>query len=150
MLRLLDCSLICRLRLHTTSPWYDRRQVATRPPSTASVTPCTKLASSLARKTIAAASSSGSAARPAGASAASCFTISSGTASIMRVRVGAGAMALTRTPLGPYSAAQAFVRSSRAARLAPYRAMPGLTEAGDHRGDIDDRAPAAFGHGWCE
>src|SRR5690348_12462625 len=50
MLRLLDCSLICRLRLHTTSPWYDRRQVATRPPSTASVTPCTKLASSLARR----------------------------------------------------------------------------------------------------
>ncbi len=33
--------------------------VATRPPSTARVTPWTKLASSLARKTIAAASSSG-------------------------------------------------------------------------------------------
>ena len=33
--------------------------VATRPPSTASVTPWTKLASSLARKTTAAASSSG-------------------------------------------------------------------------------------------
>ena len=54
----------------------DRRYVATRPPSTARVTPCTKLASSLARKTIAAASSSGSATRPAGARAASCFTIS--------------------------------------------------------------------------
>ena len=44
--------------------------------------------------------------------------------SIIRVRVGPGATALTRTPLGPYSAAQAFVNSSRAARLAPYRAMP--------------------------
>src|ERR1700721_1264245 len=42
----------------------------------------------------------------------------------MRVRVGPGATALTRTPLGPYSAAQALVSSSRAARLAPYRAMP--------------------------
>src|SRR5271165_3213083 len=24
----------------------------------------------------------------------------------------------------------------------------GLSEAGDHRGDVDDRAPSAFGHGW--
>ena len=38
---------------------------------------------------------------------------------------GPGATAFTRTPSGPYSAAQAFVNSSRAARLAPYRAMPG-------------------------
>jgi hypothetical protein len=45
-------------------------QVATRPPSTGIVTPWTKLASSLARKTIAAASSSGSPCRPAGANAA--------------------------------------------------------------------------------
>ena len=42
----------------------------------------------------------------------------------MRVRVGPGETAFTRTPLGPYSAAQVFVNSSRAARLAPYMAMP--------------------------
>ena len=48
------------LCLHAeTSPRYGWCHVATRPPSTASVTPCTKLASSLARKAIAAASSSG-------------------------------------------------------------------------------------------
>ena len=41
------------------APTADWCYVATRPPSTARVTPWTKLASSLARKTIAAASSSG-------------------------------------------------------------------------------------------
>jgi hypothetical protein len=35
------------------------------------------------------------------------------------VRVGPAAMALTRTPCGPYSAAQALVSSSRAAFEAP-------------------------------
>src|SRR5438105_800106 len=68
----------------------------------------------------------------------------------MRVRVGPGATALTRTPRGPYSAAQAFVNSSRAARLAPYKGHSGLSEAGDHRGDVDNRTPPAFGHGRCE
>src|SRR5579862_8249724 len=118
----LSCDLCSRSSLLNVTA--DRRYVADRPPSTARVTPWTKLASSLARKTIAAASSSGSATLPAGASDASWFTISAGTASIMRVRVGPGETALTRTPLGPYSAAQAFVKSSRAARLAPYIAIP--------------------------
>ena len=28
--------------------------------------------------------------------------------------------------------------------------MPGLPEARDHRADVDNRAPSAFGHGWRE
>ena len=44
--------------------------------------------------------------------------------SFIRVRVDSGATVFTRTPCGR-TAAQALVNSSRAARLAPYMAMPG-------------------------
>src|SRR5712691_8301995 len=40
------------------------------------------------------------------------------------VRVGPGLTALTRTPYGPYSAAQDLVSSTSAALLAPYRPIP--------------------------
>lgn len=41
------------------------------------------------------------------------------------VRVGPGCTALTRTPRGPYSAAQAFVSRFTAALLEPYSAVSG-------------------------
>src|SRR5438132_9494019 len=50
---------------------------------------------------------------------------SSPMASVPGVGVGRGETALTRTPRGPYSAAQALVRSATAAFEAPYAARPG-------------------------
>src|SRR5579871_4535276 len=99
---------------------------------------------------IAAASSSGRATRPAGARASCWFTISSGAASIMRVRVGPGATALTRTPCGPYSAAQAFVKSSSAARLAPYRPMPACPKLATIMDTLTIEPHPRAGHRWSE
>ena len=56
--------------------------------------------------------------RPAGAWAASCSSPSP-MASVPSVRVGPGLTALTRTPLGPYSAAQVLVSRLMAALLEP-------------------------------
>src|SRR5258708_27533711 len=67
--------------------------------------------------------SSGAAGRPAGAmdaSTSSWLPIDS----VPSVRVGPGLTALTRTPLGPNSAAHALVSRVSAALLDPYRAMP--------------------------
>src|ERR1017187_3383966 len=74
---------------------------------------------------MAAAISPGEATRPAGASAAS-WSSASPIISTPSVRVGPGETALTRTPLGPNSAAQALVSRFSAALLEPYRAMPAL------------------------
>src|ERR1019366_4994 len=63
--------------------------------------------------------------RPPGASAAS-WSSASTIISTPSVRVGPGETALTRTPLGPNSAAQALVSRFSAALLEPYRAMPAL------------------------
>jgi hypothetical protein len=54
----------------------------------------------------------------AGAWAANCSRPSP-MASVPSVRVGPGLTALTRTPFGPYSAAQVFVKRLMAALLAP-------------------------------
>src|SRR5258707_9999144 len=91
---------------------------AVLPPSTGRSAPCTKLARSVARNTIASAISSGAAGRPAGACAASCCSASP-IASVPSVRVGPGLTVLTRTPLGPYSAAHALVSRLIAALLDP-------------------------------
>src|SRR5205807_9136069 len=62
--------------------------------------------------------SSAVAGRPAGAWAASCSSPSP-MASVPSVRVGPGLTALTRTPLGPYSAAHVLVSRLMAALLEP-------------------------------
>src|SRR2546428_7314798 len=93
-------------------------QMAVRPPSTASFAPLMKLARSVAKKTMASAISSAVAGRPAGAWAASCSSPCP-MASVPSVRVGPGLTVLTRTPLGPYSAAQALVSRLMAALLEP-------------------------------
>src|ERR1700757_4424915 len=99
------------------------RHTAVRPPSTGRTAPWMKLARSLAKKAIASAISSAGAVRRGGA----CAAYLSGASPITRVpsvRVGPGATALTRTPRGPYSAAQDFVIDTTAALLAPYRLVP--------------------------
>src|SRR5206468_12415903 len=80
-------------------------------------------ARSVAKKTMASAISSAVAGRPAGAWAAS-FSSPSRIASVPSVRVGPGLTALTRTPLGPYSAVQVLVNRLIAALLEPYRLIP--------------------------
>src|SRR5205807_5592538 len=96
----------------------DEIYTAVLPPSTGRIAPWTKLARSVARNTIASAISSGAAGRPAGACAASCCSASP-IAAVPSVRVGPGLTALTRTPLGPYSAAHALVSRLMAALLDP-------------------------------
>src|SRR5947207_11922292 len=96
----------------------DETYTAVLPPSTGRIAPWTKLARSVARNTIASAISSGAAGRPAGACAASCCSASP-IAAVPSVRVGPGLTALTRTPLGPYSAAHALVSRLMAALLDP-------------------------------
>src|ERR1700739_4710483 len=82
-----------------------------------------KLERSVAKNTTASAISSAVAGRPAGAWAASCSSPSP-IASVPSVRVGPGLTALTRTPLGPYSAVQVLVNRLIAALLEPYRLIP--------------------------
>src|ERR1700740_2330099 len=96
----------------------DEVYTAVLPPSTGRVAPWTKLARSVARNRIASAISSGLAGRPAGACAASCCSASPISA-VPSVRVGPGLTALTRTPLGPYSAAHALVSRLMADLLDP-------------------------------
>src|SRR5207249_6723372 len=79
---------------------------------------------SVSKKTIASAISSGVAGRCAGPCAANCSRPSP-IASVPSVRVGPGLTALTRTPLGPYSAVQVLVNRLIAALLEPYRLIPG-------------------------
>src|SRR2546430_11512662 len=62
--------------------------------------------------------------RPAGPAWAS-WSRASPIGAVPSVRVGPGLTALTRTPAGPYSAAQDFVSRTSAALLEPYNAMPG-------------------------
>src|SRR6478735_11120719 len=109
-----------RLRDSSTDAYAagDKIYTAVLPPSTGRIAPWMKLARSVARNTIASAVSSGSAGRPAGACAASCCSASP-IAAVPSVRVGPGLTAFTRTPLGPYSAAQALVNRLIAALLDP-------------------------------
>src|SRR5262249_42861543 len=93
-------------------------QIAARPPSPGMMAPWMKLARWLARKTMASAISSTAAGRPAGAGAAS-WLRASFIPAVPSVKVGPGLTALTRTPWGPYSAAQDFVIETTAALLAP-------------------------------
>jgi len=74
---------------------------------------------------MAAAISSGAATRPAGAWLAG-WGMTSPNCAVPSVLVGPGLTALTRTPLGPSSAAQARVSWARAALVAPYRPRPGI------------------------
>src|ERR1700689_1725848 len=71
---------------------------------------------------MAAAISSGRPGRPNGAAEAS-WSSASPIGAVPSVRVGPGLTALTRTPAGPYSAAQDLVRSTSAALLEPYSAI---------------------------
>src|SRR5258705_11211888 len=73
---------------------------------------------------MAAAISSGLPGRPDGAAEAS-WSSASPMGAVPSVRVGPGLTALTRTPAGPYSAAQHLVNSTSAALLEPYSAISG-------------------------
>src|SRR6266851_4937867 len=103
-----------------------------------------KLARSVAKKTMASAISSAVAGRPAGAWAANCSSPSP-MASVPSVRVGPGLTALTRTPLGPYSAAHVLVSRLRAALLEPKRLIPGAPYSAAMV-EIDDGPFASLRH----
>src|ERR1017187_11008617 len=93
---------------------------------------------------MAAAISPGEATRPAGASAAS-WSSASPIISTPSVRVGPGETALTRTALGPNSAAQALVSRFSAALLEPYRAMPALPNPPTMVGGFGNAGMALYG-----
>src|SRR3984885_4664110 len=82
-------------------------------------------ASSLARKATDLATSSGVLARRAGARPRRGASRPA-SAAVRSVLVGPGATVLTRTPAGPYSAAQDFVSEWTAALVALYRADPAI------------------------
>src|SRR2546427_5018334 len=104
-----------------------------------------KLARSVARNTMASAISSALAGRPAGAWAASCSRPSP-IASVPSVRVGPGLTALTRTPLGPYSAVHALVQQIDGGLARAIEAHAGHPVIGDHRRYIDDCPFASLRH----